>query len=34
MMLWWVISAARDDTRTRRIAAIVAKAAVGERAQG
>ncbi len=34
MMLWWVISAARDDTRTRRITAIVAKAAVGERALG
>lgn len=33
-MLWWVISAARDDTRSRRIATIVAKAARGERAQG
>lgn len=33
-MLWWVKSAARDDTRLRRIAAIVAKAAMGERAQG
>jgi uncharacterized protein YdeI (YjbR/CyaY-like superfamily) len=34
MMLWWVVSAAREDTRDRRIEAIVAKAAVGERAQG
>lgn len=34
VMLWWVISAAQPATRTRRIAAIVAKAAVGERAQG
>lgn len=33
-MLWWVISAARDDTRARRIATIVEKAARGERAQG
>jgi uncharacterized protein YdeI (YjbR/CyaY-like superfamily) len=33
-MLWWVISAARDDTRAKRIAAIVERAAVGERAQG
>jgi uncharacterized protein YdeI (YjbR/CyaY-like superfamily) len=33
-MLWWVVSAAKDDTRQRRIDAIVAKAAVGERAQG
>jgi uncharacterized protein YdeI (YjbR/CyaY-like superfamily) len=33
-MLWWVVSAARDDTRARRIATIVAKAAIGERAQG
>ena len=34
MMLWWVISAARPDTRTRRIAAIVDQAAKGQRAQG
>jgi len=33
-MLWWVVSAARDTTRQQRIAAIVAKAAVGQRAQG
>ena len=33
-MLWWVVSAARDTTRAQRIAAIVAKAAVGDRAQG
>lgn len=33
-MLWWVVSAIQDDTRARRIAAIVAKAADGERAQG
>jgi uncharacterized protein YdeI (YjbR/CyaY-like superfamily) len=33
-MLWWVISAGRPDTRARRIATIVEKAARGERAQG
>ena len=33
-MLWWVISAVRQDTRERRIDTIVAKAANGERAQG
>ena len=33
-MLWWVISAARDDTRARRIATIVERAARGERARG
>jgi uncharacterized protein YdeI (YjbR/CyaY-like superfamily) len=33
-MLWWVISAAKPDTRARRIATIVTKAAAGERAQG
>jgi len=33
-MLWWVISAAKDDTRHRRIVTIVAKAAIDERAQG
>ena len=34
MMLWWIVSAAKDETRARRIAEIVDKAAVGERAQG
>ena len=34
MMLWWVISAVRDDTRSRRIAEVVQSAARGERAQG
>lgn len=34
MMLWWVISAVRDETRDKRIRSIVDKAAVGERAQG
>lgn len=34
MMLWWVVSAAREDTRAKRIATIVTKAANGERAQG
>jgi uncharacterized protein YdeI (YjbR/CyaY-like superfamily) len=33
-MLFWVVSAARDDTRRRRIDSIVAKAARGERARG
>jgi uncharacterized protein YdeI (YjbR/CyaY-like superfamily) len=33
-MLWWVISAARDDTRAQRVATVVDKAATGERAQG
>jgi uncharacterized protein YdeI (YjbR/CyaY-like superfamily) len=33
-MLWWVISAAKPDTRRRRIDTIVAKAVTGERAQG
>ncbi len=33
-MLWWVISAVKDDTRARRVEAIVAKAAEGQRAQG
>ena len=33
-MLWWVISAARDDTRAKRIDRIVADAAQGKRAQG
>jgi uncharacterized protein YdeI (YjbR/CyaY-like superfamily) len=34
MMLWWVISAVRPETRERRIARIVAEAAEGRRAQG
>lgn len=33
-MLFWVISAARPETRQRRIDTIVGKAATGERAQG
>ncbi len=33
-MLWWVISAAKDDTRQRRIDTIVVKAASGQRALG
>ncbi len=33
-MLWWVISAARPDTRTGRVARIVSEAAAGRRAQG
>lgn len=33
-MLWWVVTAMRPDTRGRRIDAIVAAAARGERAQG
>ena len=33
-MLWWLISAVQPDTRARRIATIVTKAAAGERAQG
>ncbi|MDP2291051.1 MAG: YdeI/OmpD-associated family protein [Actinomycetota bacterium] len=33
-MLWWVVSAAKDHTRSKRIATIVAKAENGERAQG
>jgi uncharacterized protein YdeI (YjbR/CyaY-like superfamily) len=33
-MLYWVISAAKEETRRRRIATIVEKAARGERAQG
>ena len=34
MMLWWVISAVKADTRAARIRTIVARAARGERAQG
>lgn len=33
-MLYWVVSAARPETKAKRIEVIVAKAAVGERAQG
>jgi uncharacterized protein YdeI (YjbR/CyaY-like superfamily) len=33
MMLWWVVSAAKPETKQRRIDEIVAKAAVGERAR-
>jgi uncharacterized protein YdeI (YjbR/CyaY-like superfamily) len=33
-MLWWVITAAKPDTRARRIARIVTDAAHGRRAQG
>jgi uncharacterized protein YdeI (YjbR/CyaY-like superfamily) len=34
MMLGWLVVAAKEETRQRRIAAIVEKAARGERAQG
>jgi uncharacterized protein YdeI (YjbR/CyaY-like superfamily) len=33
-MLWWVISAAKPETRATRVAKIVAEAAQGRRAQG
>ncbi len=33
-MLWWVVSAAKDETRNKRIDEIVARAAAGERARG
>lgn len=33
-MLWWVVSAVRDDTRTGRITHIVTEAAAGRRARG
>ncbi|WP_421119691.1 YdeI family protein [Aquihabitans daechungensis] len=33
IMLWWVVSAAKPETQQRRVAEIVAKAAVGERAR-
>ncbi len=33
-MLWWVVSAVRQETRDKRVAEIVARAARGERAQG
>jgi uncharacterized protein YdeI (YjbR/CyaY-like superfamily) len=32
-MLWWVISAAKAETKQRRVDEIVAKAAIGERAR-
>ena len=32
-MLWWVLGAAKAETRAQRITTIVAKAAIGERAQ-
>lgn len=34
MMLWWVISAVKPETRARRVAAIVDAAREGRRAQG
>jgi uncharacterized protein YdeI (YjbR/CyaY-like superfamily) len=34
MMLWWVISAAKPETRAQRISAIVEAAEQGKRAQG
>ena len=33
LMLWWVISAAKPETQDRRVAEIVADAAVGKRAR-
>ncbi|MGV8874727.1 MAG: YdeI/OmpD-associated family protein [Rhodococcus sp. (in: high G+C Gram-positive bacteria)] len=33
-MLWWVVSAVRDDTRAGRITRIVTEAAAGRRARG
>jgi uncharacterized protein YdeI (YjbR/CyaY-like superfamily) len=33
-MLWWVVSAAKPETKAQRIATIVTKASKGERAQG
>lgn len=33
-MLWWLITAVKDETRAKRIETIVAKAAKGERAVG
>ena len=33
-MLWWIVSAARESTRARRIATVVAEAGEGRRAQG
>ena len=34
MMMWWIVSAARDATRAARIAHVVAEAVAGRRAQG
>lgn len=34
LMLWWIVSAARDATRAARIAQVVAEAAAGRRARG
>lgn len=34
MMLWWIVSAARETTRADRISKIVTEAAEGRRAQG
>jgi uncharacterized protein YdeI (YjbR/CyaY-like superfamily) len=33
-MLWWVVSAAKPETRARRIATIVSEATAGRRAKG
>ncbi len=33
-MLWWIVSAAREATRTSRIADVVADAAMGKRSRG
>ncbi len=33
-MLWWIVSAGKPDTRSRRIATIAQEAAAGRRAQG
>lgn len=33
-MLWWVISAAKDETRSARIRVVVSQAARGERSRG
>ncbi|MEQ1787542.1 MAG: YdeI/OmpD-associated family protein, partial [Acidimicrobiales bacterium] len=33
-MLWWIVTAAKPETRTKRIATIVSDAAAGRRAQG
>jgi uncharacterized protein YdeI (YjbR/CyaY-like superfamily) len=33
-MLWWVVSAARPETRAQRVATIVSSAAAGQRARG
>lgn len=33
-MLWWIYSAARQETRRNRVAMIVSKARTGEKAQG